>query len=97
LKSVDFAAYRLIAGTYALQYSIVAPPGVPDDIAAALRKAVAAAFNDPRAIQDVRRKMSIDYNFLDGAEAKKVYETLAEEARANPAARDLVAKMIEIK
>jgi tripartite-type tricarboxylate transporter receptor subunit TctC len=97
LKTVEYAAYRLIAGTYALQYAIVAPPSVEPQTAEALRKAVSAAFMDPAAIADVKRQLRLEYNFLTGRQAMQTLENLQRVAQQSPQARTLLAKLAKVK
>ncbi|MDP2356928.1 MAG: tripartite tricarboxylate transporter substrate-binding protein [Beijerinckiaceae bacterium] len=97
LKSTEFAAYKLIAGTYALQYSIIAPPQVAPEVAAVLQKGVEAAFTDPRAIEDVKRQMNLEFNFLNGAQAQKTLQSLEASARENPKARKMLEALASVK
>lgn len=97
LKSTEYVAYRLIAGTYALQYSIVAPPGVAPDIAAVLRKAVESALTDPVAVADVKKQMNLEFNFVTGEEAMRTLHSLEATAREHPKARKMLEALATVK
>jgi tripartite-type tricarboxylate transporter receptor subunit TctC len=61
----------LFAGGSPLGTALVAPPGVPKDVAAALRRAFDAAMRDPALLADVK-KSRVDIDPLPGEELQKV-------------------------
>lgn len=97
LGSTEYAAYKLVAGTYALQYSIIAPPNVAPETAAILRKAIEDAFTDPRAVEDVKKQMNLEFNFVDGEQSVKILEALEANARENPKAREMLGGLATVK
>ena len=91
--SVEFAAYRMIAATYALQYALIAPPNLPADVMQALRDGLATALGDPETVATIKDKLQLTYNFVPGARAAALIAKLPEEATARPDAQELIRKM----
>ena len=67
---------------------VLAPPGVPEDRLAALRRAFAAVSKDPAFLNSMKQAGQ-PIEFVDGAQAKKVAESVL---RAPPAYRALLEK-----
>jgi tripartite-type tricarboxylate transporter receptor subunit TctC len=65
--------FALFAGGSALGTSVLAPPGLPEATAAALRKAFDAAMRDPALLDEVKRT-GVDIDPLSGTELQKVVE-----------------------
>jgi tripartite-type tricarboxylate transporter receptor subunit TctC len=65
------AILGLFAGGAPLGTALVAPPGLPDATARALRRAFDAAMRDPALIEDVK-KARVDIEPLPGEELQKV-------------------------
>jgi len=82
----DRAVLGLIAGGSTIGRSIVGPPGIPADRAAALRRAFDAMVKDPEFLADARqRHLGVDP--LSGAELQRIVAEVAS------APEDVVAKM----
>src|SRR5262249_8405794 len=65
--------FALFAGGAALGTALLAPPGVAEGTAAALRQAFDQAMRDPALLEEVRRS-GVDIDPLPGAELLKVVE-----------------------
>jgi tripartite-type tricarboxylate transporter receptor subunit TctC len=63
--------FALFAGGAALGTALLAPPGLPETIVAALRRAFDAAIRDPALIEDVRRS-GVDIDPLSGTDLAEV-------------------------
>jgi tripartite-type tricarboxylate transporter receptor subunit TctC len=61
----------------ALGRPFMAPPGIPTDRYAALRKAFAETLRDPALLADAE-KMKLDIDYLNGDDAKKMLEEFAD-------------------
>ncbi len=61
----------------ALGRPFMAPPGIPEDRAAALSKAFAATLKDPALLADAE-KMKLDIDYLSGEDAKKMLKQFAD-------------------
>jgi tripartite-type tricarboxylate transporter receptor subunit TctC len=66
--------FALFAGGAALGTALLAPPGVPDGVVAALRKAFDQAMRDPALLDEVR-KSNIDIDPLSGADLQAVIDS----------------------
>jgi len=93
----EFAAYRMIVASYALQFGVLAPPGMDSKLASVMSKAVTRAFEDPQAREGLRRQMNLEYNFVDSDQVRVIVDRLNEDARANPGARAILRRMASQK
>ena len=75
----------LVCGVTGITRPITAPPGVPADRLAALRKAFVAAMKDPRMIEDAKR-MGLELDPMPAEELISVVDALFKTPR------DIVAK-----
>lgn len=97
LGTTEFTAYRMIAGSYALQYAIIAPPDLPQDTTAALRKGIEAALADAQAVEAVRKHLQMNYTFVPGLQAATMIANMPKDAKNHPEALDLIRKMSAAK
>lgn len=75
----DRRVLKLIASSSSIGRSIAAPPGIPEDRAAALRQAFDAMVKDPVFLADAKaRNLGVDP--LSGAELQSIVKELASEA-----------------
>ena len=67
--------FGLFAGGSALGTALLAPPGLPDSVTAALRKAFDEMMHDDPALRDEIQRTGVDVDPLTGAELQKVVES----------------------
>ncbi|MPZ37344.1 MAG: hypothetical protein GEU95_04650 [Rhizobiales bacterium] len=87
------AILRLIFARQALGRPFLAPPGVPQDRAAALQKAFMATMKD-KAFRAEAEKAKLEINSLDAAAIEKIIE---EAAKTNPAVLKKAAAMLQVE
>lgn len=97
LKSKEFEAYAFMAGTFGLQFSIVLPPGANADMVAMYRKAVAAGLDNQATKAAVAKSLGYEFDFIDGAAAQKLVESLKAKIDKSPELRKLLAAMVQPK
>lgn len=97
LKTGDFAAYRSIIGALAVHYSFVLPPKTPPAIVETLRKALAAAAEDPEARRIIQASLRSDFEYVDGPSSQKIVERLREEYAADPRIGQRLKQIMSVK
>jgi len=93
-NSVEFTANRSIVGAFAVHFGFMLPPGADDATVQTLRQAMSHAFTDPQARGEVREKLKIDYDFIDGPAAEGVVARLRSEFDANPRIGQLLNQLM---
>lgn len=71
----DRGVLELIFSRQDMAYPVVAPPGIPEERVAALRKAFEATMRDPDYIADAK-KQHLDLDFMRGDEIAKLIERI---------------------
>jgi hypothetical protein len=79
----------LVFGPYDVSRPIIAPPNVPHERVAALRKALSDTMADPKTVAD-GKKLGIDWKPLTGDEVEKLLNKLYHTPKA------IVAKAIAV-
>lgn len=86
----EFAAYRILAGSFAVHFGLVLPPKTDDATVSVLRKAVSEALEDSSTRASIESKLMYSYDFVDGATAEKILAKLRAEWTAQPETRRII-------
>lgn len=97
LNSTEFKAYKVVVGTFNVQFGFTLPPKTDDRIVATLRKAITAALASDEAKNAAKKVASFDYDFIDGAAAEKELAQLRADMQKDPAVHKLLLRLMSPK
>jgi tripartite-type tricarboxylate transporter receptor subunit TctC len=69
------AVFQFLSSNTAVGFPVVAPPGVPADRIAILRKAVAETMSDPEFLRDAERQR-LPVQFTPGDDVQRIVQSL---------------------
>lgn len=92
--STEFKAYKIVIGTFNVQFGFTLPPGANDNVVAALRKALSSALDSKQARDAAMKSANFDYDFIEGAAAEKELAGLRDDLKNNPDAHKLLLKLM---
>ncbi|MGE0629228.1 MAG: Bug family tripartite tricarboxylate transporter substrate binding protein [Hyphomicrobiaceae bacterium] len=97
LSSTDFKAYKIVIGTFNVQFGFQLPPKTDEKIVRSLRKAIIAALGSGQAKQAAMKSAGFDYDYIDGAAAEKELALLSAEVKQDPAVKQLLTNLMSAK
>ncbi|MCC2095444.1 MAG: hypothetical protein KDJ29_01050 [Hyphomicrobiales bacterium] len=97
LNSTEFNAYRIVAGTFNVQFGFTLPPKTDEKTVATLRKAITTALASDEAKNAAKKVASFDYDYIDGPTAERTLASLGEDMRKDPAAHKLLLDLMSAR